>query len=246
MNLHAQTFRHSGYLHRAGRLVSFDQGTIQIVVIQLDVNEAIPCEDLACLSEDERRRAWQFRFARDRRRFIGARVRLRQLLATLLDTDPAQVLLRYGRHGKPELSGRFTESELQFSVSHADDLAVYAFTVGRPIGIDVEAIRPLADADAIARGLFSRHEKDAYFALHPNDRALGFFNCWTRKEAFVKAVGNGLSYPLQDFDVSLVPNDPAVILRVEGADARQCRWSIESFAPMPGYVAAVVTERAHA
>jgi 4'-phosphopantetheinyl transferase len=98
------------------------------------------------------------------------------------------------------------------------------------------------DADGIAASVFSRPENEAYLALARPDRPLGFFNCWTRKEAFVKAIGDGLTHPLTGFDVSLAPGEPARIVRVNETPGDDCGWRMESFSPAPGFVAAVVTQ----
>jgi hypothetical protein len=100
----------------------------------------------------------------------------------------------------------------------------------------------IRDADEIAARFFSRCENEAYRALEPRDKPLGFFNCWTRKIAFIKAIGDGLYPPLDCFDVSLAPGEPAKILRVEGKSGDHCGWCLDSFSPAPGFVAAVVTE----
>ena len=131
-------------------------------------------------------------------------------------------------------------SDLRFNVSHSDDVAVYAFSTGREIGIDIESIRVIRDAEDIAARFFSRRENEAYLALDPRDRPLGFFNCWTRKEAFVKALGDGLYHPLDRFDVSLAPGEPAKILRVENTPGEDCGWTLHSFVPGPGLIGAVV------
>jgi 4'-phosphopantetheinyl transferase len=119
---------------------------------------------------------------------------------------------------------------------------VYALSWGCEVGIDVEAIRPLADADAVAAHFFSRPEHAAYRALDPRDRPLGFFQCWTRKEAFIKALGEGLAHPLDSFDVSLAPGASAELLRVEAVPGDDRGWRLASFFPAPGFVAAVVAE----
>lgn len=180
------------------------------------------------LSDAERQRAGRFHFDRDRRRFIVARARLRQLLAARLGVRPEAVELAYGKNGKPELAQRFADTAWRFNVSHCDDVAVYALSHGREIGIDVEAIRAVPEADAIAARFFSRRENQAYSALAPDDKPLGFFNCWTRKEAFVKALGDGLSLPLDEIDVSSAP----------------AGWRLHSFSPLPGFIAAVASHRA--
>jgi 4'-phosphopantetheinyl transferase len=194
------------------------------------------------LSEVERRRAARFVHDRDRSRFIVTRARLRRLLAERLDVRPESVELAYGAHGKPALAPRLAGATLRFNVSHCDDVAVFAFASGREVGIDVEAVRVMEDADDVAARFFSRAENDAYRALDPRDRPQGFFNCWTRKEAFVKALGSGLSHPLDRFDVSLTPGEPAKLLRVADTPGDDCGWRLRSLSPCPGFVAAVVTE----
>ena len=195
---------------------------IEVVVARL--NE--PTESVAALSgslsEEEASRAARLRFERDRRRFIVARARLRQLLAARLGVSPEAVEFVYGKNGKPALGQRFMDPDWRFNVSHCDDVAVYAFSRRRDVGIDVEAVRPVREADAIAARFFSRREYAAYSALAPRDRPLGFLQCWTRKEAVVKALGDGLSMPLDEFDVSRAPG-----------------WRLHSFAPLPGFIAAV-------
>jgi 4'-phosphopantetheinyl transferase len=195
------------------------------------------------LSDAERQRASRFAFERDARRFIVARARLRQQLAARLGERPESIELVYGAHGKPALAGRWADASVQFNVSHRDDVAVYAFSSGRAIGIDVEAVQVLPDADGVAARFFSNREQAAYRALAPHDRPQGFFNCWTRKEAFIKAQGDGLCHRLDRFDVSLTPGEPAEILRVENTPGRACGWGLESFSPAAGFVAAVVVER---
>lgn len=196
----------------------------------------------ALLSPSERERVSRFAFDRDRRRFIVGRAWLRRLLAERLDAPPESIALTCGAHGKPALAPRSAGSDVRFNVSHCDDLAAYAFSTGREIGIDVEAVRVLPDADALAARFFSSREYEAYRSLAPRDRPPGFFACWTRKEAFIKALGAGLSHPLDAFDVSLVPDLPAKILRVANTDGDCCGWSLECFVPAPGFVGAVVTE----
>ncbi|HEV2749980.1 MAG TPA: 4'-phosphopantetheinyl transferase superfamily protein [Gemmatimonadales bacterium] len=229
---------------RGGSVVedAADSGTFEVAVFRLATDSAAVRASAKLLSDVEQHRATQFAFDRDRDHFVVARARLRQLLASRLGVRPEAVELEYGAHGKPGLGGRFADGELRFNVSHCNDLAVYAFSSGREIGIDVEAIRSLSDADRIAARFFSRRESAAYRALDPPDRPLGFFQCWTRKEAFIKALGEGLSHPLDSFDVSLAPGEPAQILGIEATPGDDRAWRLESLTPAPGFVAAVVTE----
>lgn len=216
-----------------------DRGAIEVVVAQLDVGPDDVRAAAALLSDGERQRASRFARDRDRRRYTVARSRLRQLLGARLEVPPDAIELVYGERGKPGLAPRFQDSALRFNVSHADGVAVYAFSVGREIGVDVEGVRVMPDADAIAACMFSRRENEAYRALDPRDKPLGFFNCWTRKEAFVKALGDGLYHPLDRFDVTLAPGEAARLLRVESTPGDQCGWGLHAFAPGPGLVGAV-------
>jgi 4'-phosphopantetheinyl transferase len=209
------------------------------VTLRLDVSpDAEPV-----LSDQERWLAGRFAFPRDRRRYVVARARLRELLGERLGVRPETVELTYGPNGKPALGPRFAWAKLHFNVSHCEDLAVFALATGRQVGIDVEAVRLMDDADAVAALCFSPAEYTVYRALPPRDRPLSFFQCWTRKEAFIKALGDGLSYPLDQFDVSLLPGEAARLLRVGDLPGDRCGWRIESFTPATGFVGAVVIER---
>src|SRR6185436_6736158 len=148
-----------------GADVSFTNDPIEVVVTRLDTGSEAVRASGALLSDAERQRAGRFAFHRDRSRFIAARSRLRQLLAARLDVRPESVELTYGERGKPALARRFAASGLQFNVAHCDDVAVYAFSRGREIGIDVEVVREVRDADDIAASFFSRRENEAYRAL---------------------------------------------------------------------------------
>ena len=225
------------------RAASFTDDAVEVIVARPDVGSEAVSASARLLSDLERARAGRFAFEPDRNRFIVARALLRQLLAARLGVRPEAVELASGARGKPALAGRFATSDLRFNVSHCKDVAVYALSSGREVGVDVEAVRTLPDADDVAARWFSPREYATYRALEPGDRALGFFQCWTRKEAFIKALGEGLYHPLDRFDVSFAPGEPAQILRVADVPGDRCRWRLEGFSPVPGFVAAVVTER---
>jgi 4'-phosphopantetheinyl transferase len=216
--------------------------TFDIAATRLDVTPEVARTAAEVLSDSERQRASRFAFPTERKRYIVARATLRRLLATRLGTRPEEIDLVYGEHGKPALGARFSGSKLFFNVSHCDDFALYAFSSTGEIGVDVEAVRWFADADDVAARVFSPAERSAYAALDPLHRPVGFFNCWTRKEAFIKALGDAFHCSLDSFDVSLAPDEPAEILRVENTAGNSCGWAMESFVPAPGFVAAVVTE----
>jgi len=221
----------------------FAAEAIDVVVTRLNVEAKTVHASAALLSNAERQRASRFALDRDRNRFIIARSRLRQMLAARLGVRPASVELVYGTRGKPALARRFARSRLRFNVSHSNDVAVYAFALGREVGIDVEAVRVMNDADSMAARFFSQCENKAYLALDSKDKLMGFFNCWTRKEAFIKALGDGLYYPLDRFDVSLAPGEQARILRVERTPGNACGWELHSFLPGPGLIGAIVVRK---
>jgi len=193
------------------------------------------------LSCDESERAGRFRFPEHRRRFVIARGYLRQLLAAYLEIGPRDVTFTYSANGKPELSA-IHESEMRFNVSHSEDIAAFAFARRRKVGVDVECIRFDVDVEEIPRRFFSLLEQQTLAALDRRQKFEGFFNCWTRKEAYVKAVGSGLSLPLRDFDVSLAPGEPARLLATRPVDNLVSQWSMESLELSPGCAAAVVVE----
>ena len=192
------------------------------------------------LSADERQRAERFHFRRDAMRWIAARAILREILGACLGADPHGVAFAYGDKGKPALAAPAGPLDLQFSLAHSAHLGLYAVTVGCPVGVDVERVRPLSDMDRIAERSFSRQECAALRALPVSLRPAGFFNCWTRKEAYIKAIGLGLSYPLQRFSVSLAPGVPAGLEAVEIDPAHVEAWTMEALAPRSGFVGAVV------
>jgi 4'-phosphopantetheinyl transferase len=194
------------------------------------------------LSWDELARAERFRFERDRRRFVVGRGMLRMILSQYLGTDPHHVRFRYGERGKPYLADEFVGSTLRFNLAHSHEMALYAFTLGREVGIDIEYVQPLPDAKEIATRFFSAYESAEFCSLPESQELQAFYNCWTRKEAYLKATGDGLARPLDQFDVSLAPGDPAKLIRVAGDSQEVSRWSLRALAPAPGYVAAVVVE----
>ena len=193
------------------------------------------------LSADERRRANQFRFPEHRRRFTIARGCLRQLLGMYLRVVPQDIRFAYSVEGKPQLSSEFSQ-DLSFNVSHSENLAVFSFTNYRKIGVDVEVFRYDVDTEGIPRRFFSEFEQRALAGLTGQQKIEGFFNCWTRKEAYVKANGQGLSLPLRDFDVSLVPGEPARLLATRPDAKLAAQWSVESFYLSEHCAAAVVVE----
>jgi 4'-phosphopantetheinyl transferase len=191
------------------------------------------------LSQEEKARADRFHFVNDRNRFVAARGLLRELLGKYLHQAPAGLEFSYGEHGKPSLSGGNTSSGLCFNLSHSAGLVVYAIAKERNLGIDVEHVRPESAGEDVAKRYFSAREVSDLQTLPPEVRVEGFFHCWTRKEAYLKATGMGLQIPLGSFAVSLVPEKPAQFL-----GGVEPRWHLAAYHPAEGYVAAVVYDGA--
>ncbi len=191
------------------------------------------------LSADERTRGGRFHFERDQRRFVAARGLLRVLLGQYLEADPAGLCFGYGPQGKPFLE---EHGELRFNVSHSGGLALLAFARGREVGVDVEQERPLPEWEDIAGRYFSAWEVAELRRLRADERGPAFFRCWTRKEAFIKATGEGLSRPLDAFCVSLAPGEPARLRRVVGEPEALRRFRLEDLRPGPGFAGALAIE----
>jgi 4'-phosphopantetheinyl transferase len=194
------------------------------------------------LSDEERSRAARFRFAVHRDRFVAGRGVQREVLARYLGANPAALVYREGPYGKPELAGDAAVSGLRFNVSNADDGLLVAVAQGRELGVDLERLRPMPDGVQVAERFFSAPENEVFRAVAEEVRDLAFFCCWTRKEAFIKAVGEGLSMPLDRFDVAFRPGEPAALLRTRGRPDEAERWTLRELDPGPGWVAALCAE----
>jgi 4'-phosphopantetheinyl transferase len=204
--------------------------------VLLDADEETVRKFQATLDSDERARANQFAFARSRNEFVVTRGALRELLGQYLGSPPAELKLQYGSKGKPSLLPPLN-SQIQFSVSHSHGLALLAFAAKLQVGVDVEQIRPHFATLQIAERYFSSQEVAELRVLPPALQPEGFFLCWTRKEAYIKALGEGLHVPLQSFRVSLTPGQPE---RLNAGDPS--RWKLVSIQPAPGFVGALVAE----
>lgn len=220
--------------------LSLATGEVHVWRVELEQPEHLLDKFRETLEEHELDRADRFHFEKHRRHFVAGRGALRQLLAQYLDTNPEQVRLSYGAYGKPALDGEHKDSSLRFNMSHSHEVALLAFTKDREVGVDVEHIRADFASEDIARRYFSRREVETFNALPECDQGNAFFRCWTRKEAFIKVIGLGLSQPLDQFDVTLVPEQPAALLWVSGEDAS--RWSLYNLEVGGNYAGALAVE----
>ena len=193
------------------------------------------------LSADELTRANRFHFTKDRNHFVVARGLLRNLLAAYLGVNCAELRFSYGAQGKPFLllDG---QAQINFNISHSDERAAFAFTRGRDLGVDLEYVKDDFDDELVANRFFSRAEVLALRTVPADLRKRAFFNCWTRKEAYIKARGEGLSMPLDQFDVSLRPDEPVALLNNYREEREVSRWSMQAIPAPEGYVGALVVE----
>jgi 4'-phosphopantetheinyl transferase len=201
-------------------------------------------DDLAeLLAAGERARASRFKFARDRRQFVVSHAMLRLILACQLSTKPENIKFERETYGKPRLARQPDAACVEFNLSHSRNMAVVA-VADRPVGVDVERMDPEINADHVAIVAFSEAERVSLLTLAPEWRLWGFFSCWTRKEAYLKARGDGLLVPLSTFDVSLAPTAPVALLanRLDPDDVE--RWWLAAFQPAEGFVGAVAVQGA--
>jgi 4'-phosphopantetheinyl transferase len=198
----------------------------------------------ASLSPDEQERATRFRFSKDRDHYISARGILRRLLAGYLPAEPSAINFTVNAFGKPALDASFASS-LEFNLSHSGGWALFAFAWDRRVGVDIELCRSEVNFAALADSVFSSKERQFLRLMPAAYRAPAFYACWTRKEAYIKAQGQGMSLALDSFDVSLTPGQPALLAtRPDPNESR--RWTMYDLYPAEGCAAALVVEGSRA
>jgi len=209
---------------------------IHVWSMPIDIGEDRLPGLMALLSSPEQERARRYVFESVQRRFVATRAFLRLLVGRYLDLPAGMVQFAYGPSGKPHLIGPYA-AQLHFNLSHSHHLAQFAFCAEQELGIDLEWLHQIQCMDQIVRRMFSPEEAADWFGLPDEQRPRGFFDCWTRKEAFVKALGRGLEVPLDTFRVAFRPGEvPAVRWR---KDRRQEQWSMFDVSPADGYAAAL-------
>jgi 4'-phosphopantetheinyl transferase len=197
------------------------------------------------LSKQECLRAARYRFDRDQRHFIIRHGLLRILLGRYLGVDPQSVRFCHNIYRKPFVEKGCGDDALQFSLSYSNDIVLYAFTRGRRIGVDIEFIQSMPNMDTIVKDFFSLSEINAFYGLPQNRKKAAFFNCWTQKEAFLKAIGDGLFRRLKEFDVSVARHLPAKLIRVAWDPHEANYWLLKMLTSVQGYAAALAVERSH-
>jgi 4'-phosphopantetheinyl transferase len=215
---------------------------VHVWSVSLDLS-LIQSENLAgILSTDELARAGRFHFERDQKRFIVARGILRKILGRYLEKDPHELRFEYTTHGKPVLAKNTGYDTLRFNLSHSGEFALYAITRGRNIGIDIERVRYDLDVMQIAKSYFSQGEFSSLGTVHKNKRPEAFFQYWTRKEAFVKGMGEGISFPMEQCDVSLLSGRSLSPIRLPRDYRESDCWYGQDLFPSRGYAAAIAVE----
>lgn len=195
-----------------------------------------------CLAPDERQRAERFVRETDRHRFVVSHAAVRMILGQYLGIPPDRVELTIRPGGKPQLAPSGEVPSLYYSLSHSGDRALIGVTRDKEVGVDVEHIRPLIDADNIVRRYFSAGEQTIWRSLSADEQLAAFFRCWTRKEAYLKAQGIGLSAGLDQFEVSLAPGEPACLLRINDSTRSITRWRMYEISADMDYMAACVVD----
>ena len=219
--------------------LTLDLGEIHVWRVSLAQTESCLQNLQQTLSTDERTKADRFRFPKDRSQFIVSRGALRAILSRYLNISSHILRFDYNPYGKPSLTVAQGGNTLRFNLSHSRGMALIAITKNRDIGVDLEGINQNFSCLEIAEKFFSPLENSVLRSLPEHFQATAFFTCWTRKEAYIKAVGKGLSIPLNQFDVSLAPGEPAALLNVEGNPEEASKWSLIQLFPSSDMVAAV-------
>jgi 4'-phosphopantetheinyl transferase len=213
-------------------------GDIHVWTISLDMAAAGLAPFEKALSSSEMERARRFRFDQHRNRFIAGRGQMRTLLSRYLRAGPAELEFGHGPRGKPLLTGVLAEAGLNFNLAHSENLALLAVTRAGMIGVDVERIRPLTNASELAARFFSRRESAALDKLPPEQKPLAFFNLWTRKEAWLKATGEGIGHLLNAVEPTFLPGEPARFISLPADAQNAAPWILQDLQVAPGFVAA--------
>jgi 4'-phosphopantetheinyl transferase len=215
---------------------------VDVWIAHLNVSETLIQTLGTSLSADEHERAARFHFAKDRNHYIAGRGMLRSILGGYLNVGASELRFRYNGYGKPYLADDLKFEKLQFNVAHSHGLALYAVTIGREIGIDIERVREDFVTEELAERFFAPEEVKALTSLPPAEQRAAFFECWTRKEAFIKARAMGLSLPLDQFVVAFGPGIRPALVSAKDDSLAGANWLMRELRPANGYVGALVIE----
>ena len=216
-----------------------EQNQVHIWRVNID-NPTLNLDDLFSdvLSDDERKRVDRLKSEKDKRRFIVSRGLLRENLGNYIGTEPSDITFTYNKYGKPGLKPEHNLGNIKFNVSHSANLAIYAISQNREVGIDLEYIREVRTADKIIKRFFTQQETDFYYSQPENKKKLAFFTLWTRKEAYSKARGMGIGLPSKEFDLNLAPTTVTSTTNTKA----ESKWSLVDIEIDEDYLAALATE----
>jgi len=216
-------------------------GIVHVWVGSVDLPASTLARAIEIFSRDELARAARFHFDKDRNRYIAAHSYLRRLLGAYLSVRPHELRFEHNAKGKPALVGTAAGTGVQFNLTHSDSLMLVAVSSDVQVGVDVESIRSLPDAEELVARFFSCRERLKFKSLPQEQRDIAFFNLWTRKEAWLKATGEGISNLLDQVEVGFVPGEPACLDQLPPGFPGTGNWTICDLAPEPGFAAAVAT-----
>ena len=223
-----------------GKFINSDE--VHVWRVFLDVTTVEFESLLGFLSVDELARAERFHFEKDRKRFIAARGILRKILGSYLNKRPGTICFEYGPHGKPMLAHDAGDDDICFNLSHSGSLALYAVTLRKKIGIDIENIRDYLSVGQVAGQFFSQNEISSLEKIDIEKRSELFFQYWTRKEAFLKSTGEGISFPMDQCDVSLISGSVWSPVIVQDNNKKISGLYVQDLFPGNGYAAAIAVE----
>jgi 4'-phosphopantetheinyl transferase len=215
---------------------------VHIWASSLKVSSDVLTDHTATLSPLEKERAGKFRFDLHRNRFIAGRGLLRTILGRYLQTSPSKVGFAYSPESKPALDPKFDGAGLHFNLADTEDLMLLAVTRIGPVGIDVESVQPIKEMGDLVAVFFSQRENELFQKLPPSSQPTAFFNLWTRKEALLKATGEGITRSLNLVEVSFLPDEPTRVLAISGDSEKGALWSLHALSPAPGFVGAVAIQ----
>ena len=228
----------------APETIRLEPGQVHLWAAALNEFVAQSSKLWALLPPAEQARAEKFRFLEDRNRFVIRRGLLRLVLSRYLEQLPSTIEFRHGAYGKPEVQPAGTSTPLFFNASHSGEIAVCAITSACPIGVDVEHTLEISNIQNIARRFFLPRETQTLMALPAESRLLAFYACWTRKEAFLKATGEGIAESLTKVEVTLAPEDKPGVVSLAGDPRAREHWQLHPFAPAPGYLGCIAYRNA--
>jgi len=194
------------------------------------------------LSNEEKDRIDKFKFKSLRERHTVSKGLLKSFIANYLNIETEEINFVQNEYGKPSLQPELNEVNLQFNVSHSEQLGMFAFTTGKELGIDVELIQEIPNLNQIVDICFSEFEKDWFYKSDPNQQKELFYKVWTGKEAFIKAIGTGLSFPLNEIEFIINTNKTIELQRVHGDQSYWGKWNIYTFNPLPNFISSLVME----